>query len=472
MMDFGVSSAAVKYVAEYIGSGNKDELNKVVSASFSFFVGVGVFISASLFILSFFAPSIFHLEPSSYLIMQHVLWIGAAAALLNWPLNIFNQTLTSAQRYDMFAAVNLASLAIKVILVVWFLSHGYGVISLMLITQGLNILGGVVFFICSRIAIPGLKVTFPYFGSATFKKMFGFGSYVFFRGISGLIGKKIDPLVISFFLPISYVTIYAVARKIETLLSRVPPIFIKPVVPLCAELEGRQAFDQQRILLEKGTRHILMIYLPMIIITMLYARPFVLGWVGPEFQESIAVVWIFGSYFIFTSIIGLSASLLTSKGVVKEPFWVVTANSFANFILSIILVRFYGIYGVALGTALPVIFMKVPGLLWLTCKHFNISLREYFGMTLLPNLGVILLSIGLGSLTLRYFYPHSVYLTLAQMALLYASVLIFGFFMARRSDKIELLRMIGLYQSKMLDYMPALREFGEREVIMAKEPLP
>lgn len=453
LLDFGMMSAVTKYVAEYIGSGDKKGITEVSSLTFSMFTLIGAITAGILLVLSYTVTNIFKLEPANYYILRQLLWIAAFFALFNWPLNIFRSTISAAQKYNLIAMINISFQIIRAVLLVSLLLNGYGIITLMLVTQSLNLIQGITYYFMSKMCIEGFKIYFPYFNQRVFSNVFSFSFYVFMRGISGMMGKKVDILLISIFLPISYVSVYAVAQTIQYHLSKLPPIFVTPAWPLCAELQGKREYDKQRILLLKGTKHILAIFVPITIIIMFYARPFILNWMGSGFEESIAVVWIFSIYIMIASVISLASSLLTAKGIVKEPFWLVFSSSLLNLFLSLVLVQFFGIYGIALGTALSVIFVKVMGLIWITCKYFDLKLSEFLSKVVLTNIPIFFITAIMGSFGISYFYPHNLFNTLAQMAFIYCAVMLFNFILSNRSQKHELIDMLGIKNKKLLDYV-------------------
>lgn len=89
------------------------------------------------------------------------------------------------------------------------------------------------------------------------------------------------------------------------------------------------------------------------------AGPFIERWVGAGYEESCLIVRI----LVVPSVLGMmmSASNQMLYGISKHKFltWVNCVEALVNLTLSLIFVRFWGIRGVALGTAIPAIIVRM-----------------------------------------------------------------------------------------------------------------
>jgi O-antigen/teichoic acid export membrane protein len=98
---------------------------------------------------------------------------------------------------------------------------------------------------------------------------------------------------------------------------------------------------------------------------------------GPGFESSYHVAVI----LCIPAIIALTQSpgIQLLYGLSKHHYYAIsnTCEGLLNLVLSVFLVQYYGIYGVAVGTALEMIVFKIFVQPWLICRAINLSLKEY-----------------------------------------------------------------------------------------------
>jgi O-antigen/teichoic acid export membrane protein len=134
-------------------------------------------------------------------------------------------------------------------------------------------------------------------------------------------------------------------------------------VPAASTYEAAGDTASLLMLYKNGTRATLMISLP-ILITFIVRGPSFIGlWMGPEYAHSSGIVLIILSIALFFSYANRTAGAI-AFGVEKHKttaLWSI-GEGIANLALSILLVHWYGIYGVAIGTMVPSLVVQV--ILW------------------------------------------------------------------------------------------------------------
>lgn len=115
---------------------------------------------------------------------------------------------------------------------------------------------------------------------------------------------------------------------------------------------------------------------------MIYGRFFIERWMGINYLDSYNVLVILCIPMIIALSQNPSIGLL--YGISKHNYFALfnCCEGVLNLILSLILVRYYGIYGVALGTAIPMILIKLFVQPIYVCRLINVSLIEYYLDTL------------------------------------------------------------------------------------------
>jgi O-antigen/teichoic acid export membrane protein len=116
-------------------------------------------------------------------------------------------------------------------------------------------------------------------------------------------------------------------------------------------------------------------------IYLLVAGPaFLAWWVGPEFEEPSGRVLqvLMLSFLAYLPVRGVALPILLGLGKPKAPTIGLLAMGAVNVVVSLALVASLGIFGVALGTAIPNGLFAVFVLV-LACRELSIPIREYVG---------------------------------------------------------------------------------------------
>jgi O-antigen/teichoic acid export membrane protein len=134
-------------------------------------------------------------------------------------------------------------------------------------------------------------------------------------------------------------------------------------VPAASTYEAAGDTNSLLMLYKNGTRATLAVSLPILITLMVRGRSFIGLWMGPQYSHSSGTVLIIlCSTFLF--VFANRTAQAIAFGVEKHKMGAIWAigEGVVNLSLSIVLARRYGIYGVAIGTAIPSLLVNV--ILW------------------------------------------------------------------------------------------------------------
>jgi len=148
------------------------------------------------------------------------------------------------------------------------------------------------------------------------------------------------------------------------------------------------------------------------------------AWVGPQYvARSYPVLLVL--LYPMTLMLAQSASGRTLWGMAKHRTWalVVLAEGISNLILSIVLVRPYGIMGDAAGTAIPLICSTILFLPHHLCKLLGIRLGTYLRRAFVLPLALCIPLIAALVLMQQWFIPHHYGQLLVQLSI---SMVVYG----------------------------------------------
>lgn len=443
VFDFGVGTALIKYVAEFIGKKDHEQAKKIINASFTFYFIIGLISSIILFLLSFYFDYIFKVDIAHKMVMQRLFLVAASASLFIWIGRTFDSVIQGFQRYDVLTIGNMCASVGTAISAYFIFSNGLGMGWFLAVSYFFIILKYVSFYIISQHRFIKVKIVFPYFNKEIFKKIFSFSIFLFLSNIAGLLIFNFDNFVIGAFVSISAVTVYGAGYVFQNGFRMINSLIGSPLFPAGADMEGKNELQQQKELFFKGTKYMTLFFVPMIIITIVFSKIFIKNWVGDSFMESVLPAQVLMFFWIFNNTVEVGSGLLVAKGYVKERFKFDALNAILNVGLSLILVRYFGILGVALGTTIPMVLVYFPLILYLILKVLQISFFDFFNFAIKKNLLVYGVALVLSLLALNFYSPVNTILVVVEMAVVYAIIMLIGFIFALSSqERKEMLSMI------------------------------
>jgi len=360
VLDLGVESAVTRYVARDAGRRDYTALNSTINTALALFVGVGSVVILLSLVLGepltvFFAVEAAHAADFESLIIILGLSMG-----LSFPGNLFSATLKAHERFLEANLVNISGILLRALLVIGFLSQNWGLpglayatlISAML-TLALN------YWFCRRL-FP--YVHFNLFGGNTLvlRTLLTFGIATTVIEVASILRFNLDSFVIGKMMDLASVGVFGVAALLmRYFLQFISSATISVFTPRFSHLEGEGETAMLKALYVKSLGIGAFLSFGVATPIMIYGEQFVKIWAGDEFVDAVPVLWLLTVSFAVT--LAQSTSVAMMYALHKHQIFAVVslAEGVANVALSVYLAPDYGLLGVALGTAIPMIFVKV-----------------------------------------------------------------------------------------------------------------
>jgi O-antigen/teichoic acid export membrane protein len=377
LMDFGLNSAVQRYVSRAAGLRDHDEINRIINTALGIFTVIGIAALAISFAVAFISPLLIRTIGAVDVFRTAVLILGLNFAL-GLPLRVFSGILTAHLRYDVSTGIELVKLTVRTALVIWFLSNGYGIIALALITFLTDIGGYVTKWIIVRRLYPRMVFARRYFDRAKIRTLFSYSIFTFIIHVADQLRFNIDSLVIVTFIGLGSVTMYSIGSRLIKYFMEFMRSAIGITLPVYSQYEGQgdhAAIREKYLFITKISSYLAVLIGGILII---FGKAFIVRWVGEAYVQAYWILLILLIPSMFDLMQGSSGGLL--YGLSKHKYFSV-ANSIegvANLLLSIALARHYGIYGVALGTAIPMFVMKVFVQPVYICRVIGMRCRDYY----------------------------------------------------------------------------------------------
>ncbi|HEY6340657.1 MAG TPA: flippase [Bryobacteraceae bacterium] len=407
LFDLGIRSSVVRYVSKFTAIDDIEDLAKLINTSLFSYSCIGILSLLVTAVLSLYVDTIFKIPAGLHSTARLLLLMVGTAIALGFPLGVVGGFLDGLQKFYINNWTSVAANAVRVALIVLALTHGKGLLTLALITVVLPLItslvrGAIAFRICP---VPfGLK----YVDGTTFRMMANYSGVTLIIMIAAQLKFKTDTIVIGTMMSAAAITYFTIGSRIVNYTQQVVMALAQNFLPLASQSEAIGDTDRLRKVFVAGNRLCAFTCFPITATLLLLGKSVIEVWVGKKYIAT--------SYPVLVILI-IPATLMWAQagsgrvlfGIGKHRTWafVTLVEGICNLILSIILVRPYGIVGDAYGTAIPlacsmVLFM--PGHL---CKQLGIRLqtylREAYTLPLLIAAPLVLALL----LMQRWFIPHN-----------------------------------------------------------------
>jgi O-antigen/teichoic acid export membrane protein len=279
--------------------------------------------------------------------------------------------------------------------------------------------------------------------------------------VAGRLRFKTDALVIGTFVSAAAVTYFTIGSRLVDYASETVSSLAQIFVPMTSQSQAKGDLDALRKIFVLGNRACAFIILPITAILTILGKSVIEAWVGPKYVPASYPVLLVLLYPT-TLMLAQSASGRTLWGLAKHRTWawVVLVEGAANLILSVILVRPYGILGDAIGTAIPLSCSMIFFLPRHLCRLLGIKITTYLYRAFALPLMLCVPMVAVLLLMRRWFIPHRLHDLLIQLGIavvVYAIGLAWAFSAHRAWDIGQLganhedeatLALVGTYQDE------------------------
>jgi O-antigen/teichoic acid export membrane protein len=406
LLDFGIAGAITKYVAEYHAKNQLGEAKSLVATALVLYILFGLLITLAAIAFAPFFPQLFNVSTEQHeTAILLVIFSG-----FNMGLAIISASTTAVlrgmQRFDLMNILGVASTLLSAVGTVIVLLWGGGVIDIVIVSI-------VVIFVMQIPAIyliykiaPELRFGLASPNQRMLRKVSSFSSSLFLIHVGGQLETKTDEIVIGAFLPISAITPYSLARKISNLPQIFTEQFLSLILPMASGLHANNEQTRLRSLYVVSTRLTLGAFLSFGVSLVILAGPILTIWVGKEYAPYAYLVFIL-ALASFMDIPSWPAGFVL-QGMARHRFIAIIALSsgIANLVLSLLLVRYFGITGVALGTLIPTTIFSLGFVMPYAIRVIGVTIREMYKEVILPTF-VPIVPAGITAYLLREFFEPS-----------------------------------------------------------------
>ena len=363
LLDLGMQSAVLRFVSKGHTQNDHQGASEAISAA----LWVRLQISALILVLSAGLAAVFPLifkVPAELAgdARKAILLTGVKMAI-TMSIGVVAGVLSALNRYDLQNYLSMVQTAVRVIGVVAVLRTGHGIVAIAVCELiAVLIYNALLVWVAHRL-YPQLQILPNKPKRETLKRIWTYSSYAFLTTVAIQLIYQTDTIVVGKFVSVAAVTYYAIGYSLCSYTSQAINSIGATFVPAASTYEAAGDTNSLLMLYKNGTSATLAVSLPILITLMVRGRSFIGLWMGPQYSHSSGTVLIIlCSTFLF--VFANRTAQAIAFGVEKHKMGAIWAigEGVVNLSLSIVLARRYGIYGVAIGTAIPSLLVNV--ILW------------------------------------------------------------------------------------------------------------
>jgi O-antigen/teichoic acid export membrane protein len=378
LLDLGLSSAVSQHICVAIGRRDPAECRAVFNTALRIQLVLGGVALLATAAIAAATPWFCHNPADAHAFWRVIVLLGINAAL-GFPARVYGGVLEAEFRFDIQSWLAILGLALRTGLVVWAILAGGGLLALAWVTllATLPVTALQAWFArreASWARIEGLSVE-----PKRAKSLFSYSAYTFVATVADAFRFQVDPLVISGFIGMAAVTHYRVASIFTTYYINIIIASLGVFQPVLSRLHGAEdqaGLEKVFLFATKVSGCISVLILAGIIG---WGRPFIARWMGQKYEDA---YWplVALSLAAFMDVFQ-TPSIALLRATFRHRFYAYTnlAEGVINLAFSLALARPLGIVGVALGTLIGALPIRLGVQPWWVCRGTGLLYGRYTG---------------------------------------------------------------------------------------------
>ncbi len=404
MMDLGLGTAIIRYVAKYRNDGAKDKISKylyVMRNVYFYICGITFIIGCAVTV---FVPEIFKASiPIGYEGKAKLVFFFSLLSIVFTIFdNLYYSTIKAYEQFFVSRSTAILRTVLRVIIIIGLLNFGYSIVAVSLADCCVTLL-----ILVSRMIYTKKKLRIYYLkpdkGDINIKEVFGFSLYVVVYSLTEKVFWQLDKVVLGIMSGGISVTIYTIGSQISSSISSVSSTVSSMYLPHAVKVSATRT--EYTTVMAQMARYQLFVIIPVFMGVIFLGKEFLYVWVGNGYNEShlIAIVLIFALIPVLLQSYG--EALLKAMNVQKMYAMAMAVSVVINILLTIVLVPGLGALGAAIASAI-VNTMRCTFMAFFYQKKLGIGIGNFIKLAL-QGLSACICILGVaGFLLSNYLHIH------------------------------------------------------------------
>lgn len=405
LLDLGISSAMVRYVAVADGSGKREDMAKIMATSLVFFGAMGVAACAVFVFLGLFPGVLVGKEALQNVDVKSVFLLFAADALFLFPMQVFLAILLGIQCHFFINCSRILLIIVKSAAIYWYIlsNRGQLLVFISIVELIYTVISFFIFyvFLISKKEVP--RFSFRAVSKKTFNDLFVFGLKNMIAMAASRLQNQSVPLIISYIVGMSSIVYYTFPNRLVDYAKGFSLAIGYPLAPYFSAMAGEEKSEELRKAWLQTTFALQAIMFIMPVVMWQYGEVFLRLWIGLEYAEA-------GRWVIKLLVIGLIADtlavnsyqLLAAKASHGRCALIWLMLAVLSIPAGVLGGKLWGVEGVALAVMLVTVGGNMATMV-LACASLKITLWEHFRVTYMKLVAPAVISISCSALLMQCY---------------------------------------------------------------------
>lgn len=394
ILDLGLGGAMERSVAHYRAQRNPDAISEVASTLVFVFAATGLIALLIVTGVAWNIGRIFDLGPGQAHTGRILMMMIGMQVAVGLPFTIYGGIVNGFQRTYLNAAVGacvtLAVVAVNVTVVMM----GGGLVELVGAMTAARMTGYIAYRLNAYRVFPLLKIRLSLFRRARLRELTGFGAWMMVQGASCKVNYASDAVVIGAFLTTGSVAVWTIAQRLADAVLQLTNQLNYVLFPIVVDADTSRRNDRLTEVLVQGTRLSLATIIPVAGSLALLAEPVVAGWTGPRFAAAAILVKILSMVVLVRVGSWTANTLLLGAGRHRLVAMSNLVTAVINIGLSVLLIRWFGLPGVAIATLIPVTIRAVAIVIPVACARVGMPVTTFVAAAVWPAVWPAVIALG------------------------------------------------------------------------------
>jgi O-antigen/teichoic acid export membrane protein len=399
--DLGLSEAAVRFIAEARARRDVKTINAIASTTTAVFAALGLVAGLLVVALAPLLVRVFDVGADLESAAKIVFALVAVQIFADLPATGWLAVIEGAQRYSWLRAIDVTGRIAWAIGVVIAVRAGHGIVALAVIALVVSVLEAFAAFVVAHRVQPGLHIRLGNADRATLRQTSRYGSAIAALRVLSVIYAQMDRVIVGVILGVAAVASYEVAFRVQSIAALALVIAGSALIPAAAYNSARSDTDNQREIYLRGTKYAAAFIVSVSVAALLYARPLIVTWVGPQFESMTGETRLFLVYPLFGCLNQVAVPMLIGMGRVRRVLQLQVVSVGLNLVASVLLASRYGIAGVIAGSLIGHAAVLIPYNRTFLAT-FEVTARRWARAVVLPNLPGPALQVAVGLVSLGW----------------------------------------------------------------------
>lgn len=378
----GIRSTLQRFVGLMSGKQDRHALNAVFTNALALSLIISILLIALFVGLSQVLPAFFKLRHDQQYLFAWLLILLGLNLGPGIPAALLGSYLCGLNRFDLFNLLTILRQGVRTGLIVVVLLRGDGVLAVAVCVLISTLVCFPINWWMIRRIDPELRFITRRLNIQTSWELLAFTFWTLLNNAGAILRDSTDSLVIGRVLNAALITPFAVASRLVAYFRPMITSMVSPLLPRLSNLEGQGRRKEIQRLFLSMTRMSALASLAIGSLLVIHGRSIILLWVGPRYVSSYPILVLLTVGAVASAGQFGTLQTLTALGRHRAYGIWTAGEGLANLFLSIWWAHKYGLVGVALGTAVPLLAVKLTLQPWYISRVLKLPLTEYFGKAL------------------------------------------------------------------------------------------